>query len=100
MLQTSGKESDRSADLISIVELVNHTRKQVYVCATMLFTSELLADLKAHPPRELASWSESDLIDYRTLEYGVPRRQAKALIRRYRTAAARDGWKTGELPER
>jgi hypothetical protein len=99
MLQTSQRQERNGGDLVSIVELINHTRKQVYVCSTMLFTSELLAKIKNDPPRELVEWSESDMIDYRTLEYGLPRRDARAFLKRYRASISREGWRVEELPE-
>lgn len=86
-------ESTRgAADLISVFEVLNETRGELYVGATWRLKD--LDDFnRMTPPRAVRHWKAGEALRFRTIEYGLPQADAPVFIERYRTSDLVKSWK-------
>lgn len=85
---------------VTVFEVVNPIRKELFVGLTTLPMNALIAHHRAAPPKALWEWQEADRIEYRSLEFGMTAAAAVEFLRGYVSSFRRDGWRvvTDEIP--
>jgi hypothetical protein len=81
------------ADLlkVTVFEAINLSRREIFVGATKLAMSELMANFGAVAPPEVSHWLPGEPVDYRSLEFDMDPAAADAFIRNY--AATQADWR-------
>ena len=84
--------ASKSEDLVSVYELVNETRKEVYLATiTRVDENEPLPEI-AQPPT-VAHWDSNDEVYQRVVAYTMPLKNANGFIKAYATSWQLKGWR-------
>lgn len=77
------KDEPGAADLVSIYEVLNETKGELFVGTTWRL-KDLTGFQQMTPPKIVRHWELSDTLVFRTIEYGIPNADAPAFIDAYR----------------
>ena len=84
-----------SGDLVSVYELVNETRKEIFsATAPRVDQNEQPAELA--PPLAVAHWGSADEVYQRIVEYAMPLRNAQGFMKAYALSWLAKGWRVLE----
>ena len=88
------KEQDQpgAADIVSIYEVLNETRGELFIGATWRL-KDLLGFQQMTPPAVVRHWELGDRLRFRTVEYGIPNADARAFIETYAKSDLVKAWK-------
>lgn len=81
-----------AADLVSIYEVLNETRGELFIGTTWRL-KDLLGFQQMTPPAVVRHWKEGDRLRFRTVEYGIPNADARAFIDTYAGSDLVKSWK-------
>lgn len=76
---------------LTVFEASNPARREVFVGATPLAMSALIASFREAFPPQLRHWRPREEVTYRSLEFGLSAARAAAFVRKY--AAGPRGWR-------
>jgi hypothetical protein len=76
---------------VTVFEAINFIRKERFIGATTLKMNDLISLFRSAAPLEARSWLSNEVVEYRSLEFGLDAAGAAAFIGRY--AATQKGWK-------
>jgi hypothetical protein len=76
--------------LVTVYEVVNETRGEVYLGLTTLLASQLAAEFLKAPPKVVSRWRPEHRVILRCLVYAVPLKEGRAIINRYWERGSRD----------
>jgi hypothetical protein len=77
---------------VTVFEVVNEKRKELFVGRTTLPMNALIAHHRAAPPAAMKGWSKDDAA-YHALEFGLTAPAAIEFARGYVASFRRDGWR-------
>lgn len=84
---TAGKER------LTVYEIVNERRREVFVGATDRPIFELAAAFQRKLPAELADWDVKDCTAIRSVEFDLSPEKAQAFIEAYSKSGIPPGWR-------
>lgn len=62
---------------VTVFEAINRTRKEFFVGTTARKMHEIIAQFSDSLPPEIAHWKTNDKIDYQSIEFNLPAKDAK-----------------------
>ena len=80
------------ATKVSIFEVINERRKQIFVSSTTLPIFSVAKLLKEKPPAALADWRETDVTTLRSIEFGLSESEAEKFLAQYVRSPLPPGW--------
>lgn len=86
------KEQPGAADLVSIYEVLNETKGELFIGTTWRL-KDLTGFQQLTPPKIVRHWEADDKLVFRTIEYGIPNADAPAFIEAYRRSELVKRWK-------
>ncbi|UPT74849.1 MAG: hypothetical protein M0D55_03800 [Elusimicrobiota bacterium] len=78
---------------VTVFEVVNLSRRELFVGRTTLPMNALIAHHRAARPAAMKGWGHGDDVEYRALEFGMTPRAALEFARGYVASFRRDGWR-------
>lgn len=77
----------RPGDLVTVYELVNDSRRELYIGTTWRL-QELQQLQQITRPRAVSHWGPEEKVRFRVVEYSLPLREAQAFMENYAASQA------------
>lgn len=78
---------------VTVFEIVNLKRKELFVGRTTLPMNAMIAHHRHALPAPIKGWRDADDVEYRGLEFGLTAAAALEFARGYVSSFRRDGWR-------
>ena len=82
-----------SLELVTVVEGLNETLKERFLAATKLLPERFNKLMADSPPQLISHWKPDHRVDFRFVEYAVPKEQVFDFMMRHIQAQHRPGWR-------
>lgn len=77
----------------TVFEVVNEKRREIFVSLTIAPMVEAIAALSRARPAAIKSWQLSDATTFRSIEFGLSEKDARAFIANYAKTGLPEGWR-------
>ena len=78
--------------LVSIIQVANHTLKEMYIDVTDMLFHELIDAHKRNPPNSMRHWRGEHHIEYISLAYSIPLADTAPFIEKCVEGLRSEGW--------
>ena len=87
-------EPKKETSGLTVFEVINQTRKEFFVGTTILGMHEVIEQHRDAPPSAIAHWQQGDKINYRSIKFDLPVKDAAQFIETHAKRLARtSNWK-------
>ncbi|MDE2039605.1 MAG: hypothetical protein KGO96_00765 [Elusimicrobia bacterium] len=85
----------------SVFEAINNKRKEIFVGITSRQICETITRIQAYRPSAIKHWNLDDVVNVHSIEFGLSKAQADALLEQYPKKNPQPGWRylTGIVSE-
>ena len=72
--------TDEEKSGLTVFKVINQTRKEYFLGTTILSMHEVIEQNRDTPPPGIAHWQQTDKIDYCTIKFNLPVKDASQFI--------------------
>lgn len=86
------EKTEAGSDLVGVYEVVNETRREIFIAVSADMPNDLERLHTASPPTAIRHWKATDKKRYQAIDYAFPRGKVWDFVKAYAKTAVHKDW--------